>query len=105
LYYKNVAKCVMGLDKLGVKLERYIILGFAAAPQKSELEEQDVADESATVSSSAASPSKSTTKTKTRTKSALDRKVFVWLPLTFPEVPKKGDFDVKRVRESRYFFH
>ncbi|KAL7807014.1 hypothetical protein V8C44DRAFT_338126 [Trichoderma aethiopicum] len=28
----------------------------------------------------------------------------VWLPLTIPEVPKKGDFDVKRLRESKYFF-
>ncbi|CAK3873061.1 DNA-directed RNA polymerase, mitochondrial [Lecanosticta acicola] len=33
------------------------------------------------------------------------RKLYVWLPLTFPEVPKKGEFDVKRLRESRYFFH
>lgn len=28
----------------------------------------------------------------------------VWLPLTIPTVPKKGDFDVKRLRESKYFF-
>lgn len=28
----------------------------------------------------------------------------VWLPLTFPEVPKKGDFDVSRLKESQYFF-
>ncbi|OTA96122.1 hypothetical protein M434DRAFT_393206 [Hypoxylon sp. CO27-5] len=28
----------------------------------------------------------------------------VWLPLTFPEVPKKGDFDVSRLRDSQYFF-
>ncbi|KAL6866723.1 hypothetical protein J3F83DRAFT_740929 [Trichoderma novae-zelandiae] len=28
----------------------------------------------------------------------------VWLPLTIPDVPKKGDFDVKRLRESKYFF-
>ncbi|KAI0840964.1 DNA/RNA polymerase [Hypoxylon sp. FL0890] len=28
----------------------------------------------------------------------------VWLPLTFPEVPKKGDFDVTRLRNSQYFF-
>ncbi|KAI0111392.1 DNA/RNA polymerase [Daldinia grandis] len=27
-----------------------------------------------------------------------------WLPLTFPEVPKKGDFDVSRLRNSQYFF-
>ncbi|KAL6796764.1 hypothetical protein J3E68DRAFT_401769 [Trichoderma sp. SZMC 28012] len=28
----------------------------------------------------------------------------VWLPLTIPKVPEKGDFDVKRLRESKYFF-
>ncbi|KAI1470700.1 DNA/RNA polymerase [Daldinia caldariorum] len=30
--------------------------------------------------------------------------VNVWLPLTFPEVPEKGDFDVARLRDSQYFF-
>lgn len=30
--------------------------------------------------------------------------VKVWLPLTFPDVPKKGSWDVRRLRESRYFF-
>ncbi|OAA80218.1 DNA-directed RNA polymerase, bacteriophage type [Akanthomyces lecanii RCEF 1005] len=28
----------------------------------------------------------------------------VWLPLTIPDIPKKGDFDVSRLRGSRYFF-
>ncbi|KAI1142349.1 DNA/RNA polymerase [Hypoxylon sp. FL0543] len=28
----------------------------------------------------------------------------VWLPLTFPNVPEKGDFDVTRLRDSQYFF-
>ncbi|TVY34498.1 DNA-directed RNA polymerase, mitochondrial [Lachnellula subtilissima] len=27
----------------------------------------------------------------------------VWLPLTFPPVPKKGEFDVSRLKESQYF--
>ncbi|KAH8678741.1 hypothetical protein BGZ60DRAFT_370335 [Tricladium varicosporioides] len=31
-------------------------------------------------------------------------KVPVWLPLTFPAVPKKGDFDVSRLKDSQYFF-
>lgn len=30
--------------------------------------------------------------------------VKVWLPLTFPPVPKKGGWDVSRLRESQYFF-
>jgi DNA-directed RNA polymerase, mitochondrial len=29
----------------------------------------------------------------------------VWLPLTFPEVPAKGDFDVRVLRDSPYFFN
>ncbi|KAH0398747.1 DNA/RNA polymerase, partial [Aureobasidium melanogenum] len=33
------------------------------------------------------------------------KKVYVWLPLKFPEVPEKGDFDVTRLKESQYFFH
>jgi len=33
------------------------------------------------------------------------RKIFVWLPVTFPKVPPKGGFDVTRLRASRYFFH
>ncbi|EQK98144.1 DNA-directed RNA polymerase [Ophiocordyceps sinensis CO18] len=28
----------------------------------------------------------------------------VWLPLTIPAIPKKGDFEVKRLRDSKYFF-
>jgi DNA-directed RNA polymerase len=28
----------------------------------------------------------------------------VWVPLTFPTVPKRGDFDVSMLRDSAYFF-
>jgi DNA-directed RNA polymerase len=28
----------------------------------------------------------------------------IWLPLTFPPVPKKGEFDVSRLKDSDYFF-
>ncbi|KAF5610442.1 DNA-directed RNA polymerase mitochondrial [Fusarium subglutinans] len=27
-----------------------------------------------------------------------------WRPLTFPDLPKKGDFDVRQLRQSQYFF-
>ncbi|CAN8101970.1 unnamed protein product [Discula destructiva] len=30
--------------------------------------------------------------------------VSVWLPLSFPKVPEKGDFDVTQLRDSDYFF-
>lgn len=33
------------------------------------------------------------------------RKVYVWLPLQFPKVPEKGTFDVRRLKQSTYFFH
>ncbi|KAK4494742.1 hypothetical protein PRZ48_014098 [Zasmidium cellare] len=48
---------------------------------------------------------KITKATKVKRAPVSQRKLFVWVPLTFPEVPKKGDFDVRRLRESRYFFH
>jgi DNA-directed RNA polymerase len=41
---------------------------------------------------------------KSKTKEPV-RKVYVWLPLKFPEVPEKGDFDVSRLKDSQYFFH
>ncbi|KAL2267159.1 hypothetical protein VTJ83DRAFT_4436 [Remersonia thermophila] len=28
----------------------------------------------------------------------------LWLPLTFPAIPKKGEFDVRMLKESQYFF-
>ncbi|OJD40830.1 dna-directed rna polymerase [Diplodia corticola] len=30
--------------------------------------------------------------------------VKIWLPVQFPDVPKKGDFDVRRLKDSTYFF-
>ncbi|UQC76466.1 DNA-dependent RNA polymerase [Colletotrichum lupini] len=42
-----------------------------------------------------AKPGKSTSRPKT---------IQVWLPLTFPPIPEKGDFDVQRLKESEYFF-
>lgn len=29
---------------------------------------------------------------------------WLWLPLTFKDVPKKGDWDVRRLKDSTYFF-
>ncbi|OAA56123.1 DNA-directed RNA polymerase, bacteriophage type [Cordyceps fumosorosea ARSEF 2679] len=43
-------------------------------------------------------PAKAKTSTKKR------QPVPVWLPLTIPSIPKKGDFDVGRLRGSQYFF-
>ncbi|RMX73431.1 hypothetical protein D0869_13611 [Hortaea werneckii] len=47
-----------------------------------------------------------TTKEKQATKSKKHaRKIHVWLPMTFPEVPAKGAFNVKDTLASKYFFH
>ncbi|KAI9772458.1 MAG: DNA-directed RNA polymerase [Geoglossum simile] len=32
------------------------------------------------------------------------RSLLVWVPLTFPPVPERGEFDVSRLKESKYFF-
>ncbi|EOD46906.1 putative mitochondrial dna-directed rna polymerase protein [Neofusicoccum parvum UCRNP2] len=39
-----------------------------------------------------------------KNKGTRELKVRFWLPLDFPPVPKKGDFDVTRLKESTYFF-
>lgn len=46
-----------------------------------------------------------TLKPKSKPKSKKPPKyAIIWLPLTIPDIPKKGDFDVNRLRESQYFF-
>ncbi|PGH18460.1 hypothetical protein AJ79_00530 [Helicocarpus griseus UAMH5409] len=42
-------------------------------------------------------PQKKATKSK-------PKPVWVWMPLTFRPVPEKGEFDVKRLKNSEYFF-
>ncbi|KAL2438438.1 DNA-directed RNA polymerase, mitochondrial [Exophiala dermatitidis] len=37
-------------------------------------------------------------------KKSLNNQVWLWLPLKFRPVPKKGDFDVRRLKDSTYFF-
>ncbi|EWC48620.1 hypothetical protein DRE_01842 [Drechslerella stenobrocha 248] len=32
------------------------------------------------------------------------QRVYVWVDMEFPEVPEKGDFDVSRLKSSKYFF-
>ncbi|TPX14086.1 uncharacterized protein E0L32_000480 [Thyridium curvatum] len=35
---------------------------------------------------------------------AAEKTIQIWLPLTFPAIPEKGDFDVQRLKASEYFF-
>ncbi|KAJ3461477.1 hypothetical protein MRS44_010030 [Fusarium solani] len=41
---------------------------------------------------------------KKHTAQTVKKVIPVWLPLKFPELPQKGDFDVAQLRESKYFF-
>jgi len=44
-------------------------------------------------------------KKKSPSRAAADKTITqVWIPLSFPPVPKKGGWDVSRLRESQYFF-
>jgi DNA-directed RNA polymerase, mitochondrial len=67
----------------------------------------DAAEDAAAASGEEAGPGSATagpTAKKKRAK-APARKLAVWLPIKFPEVPAKGAFDVRKLKESRYFFH
>ena len=43
-------------------------------------------------------------KAERRAKPKTVSRVELWLPLRFPDIPKKGDFDVEKLRGSKYFF-
>ncbi|KAK8080570.1 hypothetical protein PG997_008388 [Apiospora hydei] len=40
----------------------------------------------------------------TKTKAKTARATNIWLPLTIPKIPEKGDFDVSELKTSQYFF-
>ncbi|OJJ51137.1 hypothetical protein ASPZODRAFT_55285 [Penicilliopsis zonata CBS 506.65] len=46
----------------------------------------------------------SSTPVKSRAKGSAANTVPLWLPMRFPAVPAKGDWDVSRIRDSEYFF-
>ena len=61
--------------------------------------------ETAQFSSSATTAASQTSDKPKKSHSDASRsQTWLWLPLTFKEVPKKGDFDVTRLRDSLYFF-
>jgi DNA-directed RNA polymerase, mitochondrial len=59
----------------------------------------------AAVTGAPASDSMSSGERVRKPKKVYHRKMYVWMPLTFPDVPPKGEFDVRKIRESNYFFH
>ncbi|GAB1319286.1 DNA-directed RNA polymerase [Madurella fahalii] len=44
------------------------------------------------------------TQSKYRVRRTQVHRMSMWLPLTFPDIPEKGDFDVRKLKESKYFF-
>ncbi|EON60953.1 hypothetical protein W97_00163 [Coniosporium apollinis CBS 100218] len=73
----------------------------AAADDDACIDSMEVAEatESRTADEQSATPEKPAKK-----KHRTVYKVQVWRPMSFPPVPKKGDFDVSRLRDSQYFF-
>jgi DNA-directed RNA polymerase len=67
-------------------------------PLEAESSEADVAESEAEADEAETSPKK------TQRSVSMQNTLHVWLPLNFPPVPKKGDWDVARLRESKYFF-
>ncbi|KAI0418486.1 DNA-directed RNA polymerase [Xylaria grammica] len=41
---------------------------------------------------------------KPKSKTDYSNQISIWLPLTFPPIPTKGDFDVEQLKSSKYFF-
>ncbi|KAL2817147.1 hypothetical protein BJX63DRAFT_117452 [Aspergillus granulosus] len=41
---------------------------------------------------------------KKKKKSSTGQQVWLWMPMRFREVPKKGEWDLTRIRDSEYFF-
>ena len=68
--------------------------------------EADEADEASAEELKGVDPSSSgTTPGQKKAKRNNDNnKTWLWLPLTFPAVPKRGEFDVRRLKDSQYFF-
>ncbi|KAF2103194.1 DNA/RNA polymerase [Rhizodiscina lignyota] len=67
--------------------------------------EASASDIDEAVDSESKEPSEGGAKTSKPTKQfKTEPKIPLWVPLTFPDVPAKGDFDVTRLRDSQYFF-
>ncbi|KAI0537641.1 DNA-directed RNA polymerase [Xylaria digitata] len=76
-----------------------------SADEVSTREEADQAERLLKVSHFEATLNKMTaaTSAKTKPKTKSDH-ISIWLPLTFPAIPSKGDFDVTELKSSQYFF-
>jgi DNA-directed RNA polymerase len=92
---------------------RMSLLGETKAEPAAVPADADALEAVAAADDTADLPSETTTDETKPPKQQLTRKgkwmvemstIQVWLPLVFPPVPKKGTWDVARLRESKYFF-
>ncbi|KAI9053050.1 hypothetical protein LZ554_003320 [Drepanopeziza brunnea f. sp. 'monogermtubi'] len=83
-------------------------MGSAEASSKV-IDEEDLlrdpeADEPAAMDDATDFKKTSFEKRLTKVASRVPKSTQIWLPLTFPPVPQKGEFDVFRLMDSQYFF-
>ncbi|KAL4800340.1 DNA/RNA polymerase [Aspergillus venezuelensis] len=67
----------------------------ARTPDATDFEEAEMHEDAAEFGDEEVAPKK---------KKARVEHVWLWMPMRFPEVPKKGEWDVSRIRKSEYFF-
>ena len=80
-------------DEEGLESET---VGLTTTSPTSETSEDGTSESNASVNDDADKPSPKKSKPRTP--------VTAWFPMTFPAVPNKGAWDLKRIRESPYFF-
>nr|POE72204.1 dna-directed rna polymerase, mitochondrial [Quercus suber] len=78
---------------------------FAEADAEAVMDVETATDDDTYASSMDESDLETNNPSGTSKKRPSQLKVSVWLPITFPEIPEKGTFDVTRLRASKYFFH
>ena len=61
-------------------------------------------DEPSEATSQTETPTTAVKKKKRKATTPAPKQTWLWLPLTFKPVPQKGEWDVKRLRDSTYFF-
>ncbi|PKS09140.1 hypothetical protein jhhlp_003754 [Lomentospora prolificans] len=105
----------VGLGKISdTEVEDVLADGDEASPEKMESlegsgEVDEVDEDNATdwvdrVLHSMKKPHFQAVSEEPKKRKAAPKTIQVWLPLTFPPVPEKGDFDVRKLRSSQYFF-
>ncbi|KAF3902953.1 hypothetical protein ABW20_dc0101307 [Dactylellina cionopaga] len=97
--YDRVDSLAFGEDFHGVgsvELESQIA-SQGESEADAEADAKEVDEEKAATGQADAKPKK-------KSSAMMGARVYVWVDIEFPEVPEKGEFDVKKLKESKYFF-